>query len=135
MSNAITELRTTKSSAARMRELEAFAIDPRHYDRLCTFGAISVWQEFGGEIYGYWFSDNPECVVGKSSGQGHDFAIVDGRYLVDAWAAMVEGLPIGVVHDLKSKLNASYLRSWYGQRDKWLCTRTHREWLDWRASC
>lgn len=116
---------TTRSAARRIAELESFARDPENLDPLCVFGALQIWRNFSAEVWGYWSKDNPEAVVGKSCG-GHDFAIVDGRFLVDAWASDIEGLPIGPVIDLESAEGSELAVEWYGTRDKWMKVRDAR---------
>ena len=84
---------------------------------------MRVWKKFGGEIWGYWCSENKTAIVGKSTG-GHDFVLIDDRFLVDAWAAKIEGLPIPTVMDLATKEGTKIVRAWYGLRSKWVRSRT-----------
>lgn len=51
----------------------------------CTNTARWLARKLGGLIFGYYSEDNPAAKLGDCEG-GHDFAVVDGRWIVDWWA-------------------------------------------------
>lgn len=51
----------------------------------CTTTANWLADRLGGEVVGYFSDDNPTAELGSIEG-GHDFVLVDGRYIVDWWA-------------------------------------------------
>lgn len=52
---------------------------------LCTVVARWIAEKSGGEVYGYYSEDNPSATLAVGEG-GHDFVVVDSRWLVDWWA-------------------------------------------------
>lgn len=64
--------------------------------RMCsTTAAIFVW-EFGGKLTGYLHQRGPRpnnSAVIVAKGLGHDFCLIDGRWLVDFWAWTGHCLP------------------------------------------
>jgi hypothetical protein len=84
----------------------------------CTDCAEVFLEKSGleGVIVGY-----PEDVnTGEiADGMGHDFAVVEGRYLVDPWAAQVEQSNPRAVFDLHDPLDAAYVASRYAPMDVW----------------
>lgn len=83
---------------------------------VCTDAAIESQKIVGGVVYGYWEEDNPEAELDRGCG-GHDFLIVDDRWLLDFWAAAYIGeRPIYDLHDSGDDIEVKRL---YGPRDKW----------------
>lgn len=81
---------------------------------ICSQAAHESRKIVGGVVYGYHAEDNPTASLGHSEG-GHDFLVVEDRWLLDFWAAAYYGeRPI---HDL-TKDSAEILRL-YGPREKW----------------
>lgn len=81
---------------------------------ICSQAAFASRDVVGGVVYGYWAEDNPAAFLGSSEG-GHDFLVVNDRWIIDFWAAAYyDEMPI---HDL-TKDHAEILRL-YGSRDKW----------------
>lgn len=83
----------------------------------CTNTAAYMADKLGGEIYGYLSEDNPTAVVGEAE-YGHDFAVVDDRYLVDFWAAETYSYP--PLYDMKDRLDLKEVEKMYGDRSKWV---------------
>jgi GH24 family phage-related lysozyme (muramidase) len=71
-----------------------------------------------GEIYG-WEEDNPAKRI-VSSEDGHDFAVIDGRYLVDPWAKNVEAGTTRAVFDLDSPVDRTEVLRLYGDPEAWV---------------
>jgi N12 class adenine-specific DNA methylase len=90
---------------------------------ICTNYALQVQQAMPNhdvQIVGFENRDNPDCAVSRENwGDGHDFAIVDHRYLVDAWAKLVEGLRQRVVYDMLDDQDARIVAETYGDPLKW----------------
>ncbi len=101
---------------ARLSALEAFARKPLD-TIVCSICAYRVVRRFGGQIYGYFFLENPGAVVGRLGwSQGHDFAVV-GDFLVDAWAHQIEGsIPRPVLH---LRTDRALIRRYYGPKRRW----------------
>lgn len=86
---------------------------------VCTDSAIKVVRRFGGKVFGYNCTQNPSAVIGKHFCAGHDFAVVENRFLVDYWVYRVTGLIADPVFDLLSEKNLRAVRSLYGHQDSW----------------
>lgn len=85
----------------------------------CTRSAEQVARCFHGKVIGYWAAHNPTVMIGSKFGEGHDFAIVEDRWLVDYWAWQVTGLlddPILGLEDPNAQVLTSRL---YGHDSRW----------------
>lgn len=87
---------------------------------ICTNWAHYVRRVLGdrAEIYGFDDESNPTSLIAQESG-GHDFAVVDGRYIVDGWAKNVEQHIRCAVLDLDNPEHAAKIVELYGDRSKW----------------
>ena len=136
---------------ARVAELEAASTDeamgvefpedePSHFPDgseavVCTNCAEQIIAKFGGEVFGWEEGTNPTSVVAGPThgarlddGQGHDFAIVDGRYLVDPWAVNVEGSSTRAAFDLLNPDDRLEVARLYGDPNTWM-RRTADGWV------
>lgn len=95
----------------------------------CTNCARRIIELNGGqgEIYGWEEGSNPSSIVAGPThgamldeGQGHDFAIIDGRFIVDAWAKNVEGSAPRAVFDMNSPIDRREIRRLYGDPRSWM---------------
>lgn len=84
---------------------------------ICTNGALYLQTILGGRVVGYAHEDNPAATLGKREG-GHDFLLVDDQYIVDLWAAEVEGRPS--VIDLRDPRSAVGAEASYGDPSRWV---------------
>jgi GNAT superfamily N-acetyltransferase len=136
---AVDELLAEKQSA-RQAQLERLATDdamgvefpegqashfPNGEDAVvCTNCARRIIELNGGhgEIYGWHEGDNPTAVVANTSHEnaGHDFAVIDGRYLVDAWAKNVEESSPRAVFDLENPDDVREVRHLFGDPTTWV---------------
>jgi hypothetical protein len=97
-----------------------------HWAR-CTFWARGVEAALGADrvkVIGFSNDENPTAEISKPI-FGHDFALVDERFIVDGWAKYVAshvGAQPGV-YDLDDEKDADVVRFLYGDRDCWT-------WLD-----
>lgn len=94
-------------------------LDPCH----CTTGAWYLRKEFSGiEIQGFLEGENPEARTAWLAG-GHDFAVKDGRYIIDPWAVdslpSDEGAARKYVHDLQDPRDAREIDRLYGDQAAW----------------
>lgn len=69
-------------------------------------------------IYGFWSSENIGW-AGAALLDGHDFAVVDGRYVVDPWIMETEHLSNRAVFDLENPTDQLEVRRLYGDRKYW----------------
>ena len=69
-------------------------------------------------IYGFWSQENPRW-AGSHLYDGHDFAVVDGRFIVDPWIVETERLSRRSVFDLKDPADRMEIRRIYGAECSW----------------
>lgn len=91
------------------------------YWSTCTSWANMVAQALPGRgrVRGFFIDDNPEATTIASVCDGHDFAVVDDRYIVDGWARHVEGIADKVVFDMKNPQDRAAILGLYGNPQKW----------------
>lgn len=89
----------------------------------CTNYAIQVAKALPGrtQIVGFANEDNPTSRVAREEIHpgGHDFAVVDGRYIVDPWIKLVAAEVDQVVFDLDDPIDAAVALDIYGPRECW----------------
>ena len=86
---------------------------------LCTSSASQVARQFDGLVFGYYSSDNPTAQIGLPNHEGHDFALIAGRWLVDYWAWHVEGLGVTPIFNLSIDADRATATHLYGPTTKW----------------
>lgn len=91
---------------------------------ICTNCARYICATFGGVVVGYATQDNPSAVLGVGI-DGHDFAIVEGRFLVDLWAVDTEMASTRYVHDLEDVADRAAVERLYGDPDRWVEVERH----------
>lgn len=89
------------------------------------FSTCTSWARYvmriegdGVHLYGFFDDDNPGSEIANLCG-GHDFAVVDGRFIVDPWVKHVEGLSGRCVFDLDDPSDAEAITRLYGDRCRW----------------
>lgn len=89
----------------------------------CTDYAACVYIQLPGRVKMVGFSndENPDCQVAKDELHpcGHDFAVVDNRYLVDPWCKLVVGNDWQVVYDMSDPADLALVHHRYGPRECW----------------
>jgi hypothetical protein len=85
----------------------------------CTDAATKVAKVFGGRVVGYSAANNRSALVGTAHCGGHDFALVEDRFIVDYWAFRVAGLIPKPVLDLNRREDRELSRRHYGDPDSW----------------
>jgi hypothetical protein len=87
----------------------------------CTDYAIQIFLELPGRvrIHGFSNEENPTSRVAREQMHpgGHDFAVVDGRYIVDPWPRLVHGGFTQMVFDLDDE--KELVDDIYGPCDCW----------------
>ncbi|MEK6409393.1 MAG: hypothetical protein AABN34_20920 [Acidobacteriota bacterium] len=86
---------------------------------VCTDSAIKIGRHFRGTVFGYICAINPGAAIGKQFCEGHDFAVIDNRFLVDYWAFRVIRLITDPVFDLSRKPDTREVIRLYGDPSTW----------------
>ena len=98
----------------------------------CTGFAVEIFQRNMGcaKIYGFDSEENPTSMIAALAG-GHDFAVLEDRYIVDPWLTEVESgeitihggmvVPVNgqLVFDLNDPEDEKIITELYGDRSKW----------------
>ncbi len=86
----------------------------------CFASARRVADAFGGSVIGYDCEDNPTAEIpDPDTADGHDFALVENRFVVDFWAACVVGLLDCPIFDLSCPADRAMVLRLYGPTDAW----------------
>lgn len=86
---------------------------------VCTNGARYVVSLIGrGKVFGFAEDENPGTAPGEIA-FGHDFAVIDDRWIVDLWSKHFSGISDWCVFDLESDLDEHEIRRLFGDRSKW----------------
>lgn len=74
------------------------------------------------DVVGFANEDNLEspCAIEAYHPGGHDFAIVDDRYLIDPWVRLVACVQEQIFYDLEDGADLEKAIKIYGPREKWL---------------
>lgn len=86
---------------------------------VCTNAATRVAETFSGIVWGYRAMENPTALIGEPHCSGHDFAMIQHRWLVDYWAFRVARLSPKAVLDLNRAPERRLARSLYGTAVHW----------------
>lgn len=88
----------------------------------CTNHAVQVFRAYPGrvQIFGFANENNPTSRVAREEIHpgGHDFAVLDGRYVVDPWIRHVAGESEQFVFDMHDA-DAALVLDIYGPRACW----------------
>ena len=82
----------------------------------CTDTSVWLAERLKGVVHGYRHDDNPDAALGEGEG-GHDFVIVDGRWLVDWWAK--DTYQERDLYDLQDPVDQALVLRLYGDPEKW----------------
>lgn len=89
----------------------------------CTDYAMLIYTTLPGrvQIFGFANEDNPTSRVARDEIHpgGHDFAVVDDRYIVDPWPRLVPMVLTQMVFDLHDPADAALALDIYGPRTCW----------------
>lgn len=87
---------------------------------LCTDLAVYAARSAGGVVKGYNVWDNPTAEAAPAScNDGHDFALVGGRFVVDIWARDVELTAPRAVYDLHDPADLPEALRLFGPPERW----------------
>jgi hypothetical protein len=98
---------------------------------ICSGFAHAIHQQLGGgrvAVCGFFDYDNPDSSIARDAG-GHDFAVVDERFIVDPWLVDIAEEKRGVF-DLESKGDVARVKALYGQMESWKQARVVGNKLD-----
>jgi hypothetical protein len=84
----------------------------------CTTSARRVAEAFGGCVVGFTRDDNPTAEI-LDGEDGHDFAFIADRFVVDYWAAFAAGVIDRPVFDLLAASDRATVLQLYGPNDAW----------------
>lgn len=89
----------------------------------CTDYAAHIFMALPGrvKIHGFANEDNPSSRVAREEIHpgGHDFAVVDGRFIVDPWPRLVPAAFDQMVFDLGDSADAALALDIYGPQTCW----------------
>lgn len=89
----------------------------------CTNYAAQIFKAMPGRvrIFGFANEDNPTSRVAREELHpgGHDFAVVDDRYIVDPWIRLVLGEEGPIVFDMTDEVEGAIALDTYGPRSCW----------------
>jgi len=86
---------------------------------ICTNYALWARDVLGcGQVFGFFDQDNPGTETGQHAG-GHDFLVIDDRWIVDLWVREVVGWSEKVVFDLEDETDSASVTRFFGDRQKW----------------
>jgi hypothetical protein len=104
------------------KRLDAETAGEGHPFTICTNSAKFIRNKFfsGQKIVGYDADDNPTAEIGQDCG-GHDFILVDDRYIIDMWYKYVEGEDVPTMID--TEVDTELTQTLYGDRSKWVDTK------------
>jgi GNAT superfamily N-acetyltransferase len=86
---------------------------------ICTSTARHLANKLGGRVMGYADAHRVGAAVGEGDGEGgHDFAVIDGRYIGDWWANSYGEHPD--LHDMQDPGQHQEIRRLYGDPSKWV---------------
>lgn len=89
----------------------------------CTDYAVHIFLKLPGrvQIVGFANEDNPtsRCAREEFHCGGHDFALVDDRFIVDPWPRLVPMVMEQAVFDLNDPVDAELVLDVYGPRECW----------------
>lgn len=89
----------------------------------CTDYAHQIRKRLPGrvQIFGFSNEDNPtsRVAIEELHPGGHDFAVVDGRYLVDPWIRLILGEKGPIVFDMHDVDDSVEIARTYGPKSCW----------------
>lgn len=133
----MTDIQTYDSLCARFRDARAIGIfleenqtddhgpvrlpngEPISNDTACARYVVDLLGE--GEVMGFLVEDNPECChPAVLAEEGHDFALIQRRYIVDLWMRFATGWQSPPVYDIHNPAHAGPIQGIYGNPAAWV---------------
>lgn len=85
----------------------------------CTDSALRVAHHFHGRVYGFSARANRAALLNASCADGHDFALLRGRFIVDWWAHRWARVVDRAVFDLRREADLHRVITLYGDPESW----------------
>lgn len=87
----------------------------------CTNWAVYARRALGHrvQIIGFFCEDNPKATGMAALAEGHDFAVLDDRWILDGWMVNVVGVFDDPIIDIRDSRNIRTLETFYGNRRRW----------------
>lgn len=85
----------------------------------CTDSAWRIATQFSGRVVGYYSRDNPIARIGLPEVEGHDFALINERWLVDYWAWRIARIAPKPILDLSRAADRTAACVLYGPTYVW----------------
>lgn len=85
----------------------------------CARYIVSKLEAGRGEVYGFTVEDNHVESDEVQACFGHDFAVIDNRYIVDAWISVYSGTDKQIVFDMEDSNDAAKIKHYFGDPGKW----------------
>lgn len=124
---ALERLSTDEAMGVRFEDEEPSTFPDGSLAVVCTNCAERIISMVGrGEVYGWEEGTNDSAPVAPN--QGHDFAVIDDRWLVDPWAKNVEGTSSRAAFDLRDQGDVAEVRKLYGDPSSWVRRNEDGEW-------
>jgi len=92
---------------------------------ICTDGATRIAEHFKGAVIGYYAKDNQTAQIGEPHAEGHDFALIQSRWLVDYWAWRYAELVRTPIFDLDEEGDCCIAYRLYGPVECWSLIHTY----------
>jgi hypothetical protein len=87
---------------------------------ICTNSATYICGVLGhGDIFGFSAEQNPAFAERVKIPNGHDFAVIHSRYIVDPWISLYTGNSEQGTFDLRDPKDAEIIRGIYGEPSNW----------------
>lgn len=86
---------------------------------ICTNGARWLQEKFFPEakVVGYQYDKNPSAEIGEWT-LGHDFLLIENRYILDFWYKFIQGVEdCPVFIDIQTQ--PELVKRYYGDQTKW----------------
>jgi N12 class adenine-specific DNA methylase len=115
---------------------EGMSVFPDGSDAIkCTNYAEQIKHRLEGydvQIVGFSNEENPHCAVVQEEWHpgGHDFALLDNRWLIDPWARLVASKREQIVYDLREPEDAEAVARIYGDPSRWSLSGSSRQGQD-----
>ncbi len=86
---------------------------------LCGNGADFVAEKYGGEVVGFFTEDNPVESREIMEAEGHDFALIANRFVVDPWIVFFVQEDSRILLDLRDPEDRQEITRRYGHASAW----------------
>jgi hypothetical protein len=94
---------------------------------VCTSSALRVAKRFQGAVWGYYSTENPTAAIGSPMAEGHDFALIHKRWVVDYWAYKVAQLTQTPIFDLEVMKDRDEVLRLFGPSEHWSLIKEYNE--------